>query len=229
MLEFFQFILILFVVPSLAVGALALKSQTIKGVLAFTTVSQIGFVLIGVASASVSGFKFSFLYLLIYCLQITCVLTVLLLLNTKHRIFSLSQLSMIKLVNRRYYYGLLLVIFSLCGVPPIAGFYIKYFVLLQTYLAGLFFMTFLGLLSGYLMAIIYLQVALEILAVPDARTNWSSLCKVSPLHSRFSSVFFYLKLTKGLEVLLIILFVLFAGFFVFLPFMIIWSGNFTFF
>ncbi len=51
---------------------------------------------------------------------------------------------------------------SLAGFPPFAGFFLKYFLFLHVYKAGFFFVALVGVLSGYIMSIIYLQILIEL-------------------------------------------------------------------
>ena len=77
-------------------------------------------------------------------------------LHKKHQFSNLNQLFLVKQYSTVYYYSLVFIFFSLAGVPPLAGFFTKYFLFLQIYSAGMYSLAIAGLVSGFIMAIVYL-------------------------------------------------------------------------
>lgn len=144
------------------VGCLAYREQNIRTILAYTTVSQMGYVMAGLICNNVDAWRYAFFYLLMYSIQIAVFFSILLLLQNKINITHLNQLYLVKFYNIRFYYVLLLVFFSFAGIPPFSGFFLKYFLFLQLYQNGWYILTICGLISGFLMAIIYLQMILQL-------------------------------------------------------------------
>lgn len=156
--------LLFFIVPSLFIGCFALRATALKEILAYTTVSQLGYVFLGVVAATPITLKYSFLYLVFYAIQIFGVGTILMFLQRVVQINRIQQLAVIKHINAFYYYALVLIFFSLCGVPPLGGFFVKYFLFLEIYQAGYFGLAFVSLLSGYFMSLIYLNLAIALIS-----------------------------------------------------------------
>jgi NADH-quinone oxidoreductase subunit N len=157
----------LFVLPSMFIGCLAYREQDLKTILAYTTVSQMGYVLSGCISFNAEAIKFSLYYLVVYCVHLIALFTILLILQEKYHFTNLNQLYLLRYYNKTYWYLLIIIFFSFAGVPPFSGFFLKYFLFLHVYNAGLFMVALCGILSGFCMALIYLQVIFQIVWVKD--------------------------------------------------------------
>jgi NADH-quinone oxidoreductase subunit N len=172
--------LFLFVLPSLFVGCLAFRSQDLGQVLAYTTVSNLGYILSGFLVATEQSIQYSLIYLAVYSAQLIGLFVIFIILHKKHKFYNLNQLFLVKQYSTVYYYSLVFIFFSLAGVPPLAGFFTKYFLFLQIYSAGMYTLAIAGLVSGFIMAIVYLQITLQLVLVK--RNNYRS---------------FYYELTKS--------------------------------
>ena len=128
---FFQPIIIFSAIGSMIVGSLgALKQIRIKRFIAYTSINQIGFILLGIASCNFIGLISSIMYTIIYA--ITSLIFFILLLNTEHLInrknmVYLSDLYNFSLYNNKNSKFLILSILSMAGLPPLAGFFGKLF------------------------------------------------------------------------------------------------------
>jgi NADH-quinone oxidoreductase subunit N len=134
-----QQMLMLLAVASLAVGNFAAIAQTnIKRMLAFSTISHMGFVLIGLASGVVNGhteaagnaYGSSMFYVVSYVLTTLASFGIILLLS-RHG-FESEEISDFAGLNQRspFYAGIMaMCLFSLAGIPPMVGFYAKLAVL----------------------------------------------------------------------------------------------------
>ncbi|PKO62083.1 MAG: NADH-quinone oxidoreductase subunit NuoN [Betaproteobacteria bacterium HGW-Betaproteobacteria-18] len=134
-----QPMLMLLAIGSLAIGNLAAIAQTnIKRMLAFSTISHMGFVLIGMMSGAVSGhpeaaanaYSSSMFYVVSYVLTTLASFGVILLLSRSG--FESEEISDFAGLNQRspFYAGIMAVcLFSLAGIPPMIGFYAKLAVL----------------------------------------------------------------------------------------------------
>jgi len=155
------------------VGCLAYRIQDLKTILAYTTVSQLGYIMAGFITSNPLAIKYSLLYLLVYCLQLIGIFIIFLVLQTKYDFTNLNQLFLIKKYNKFYYYLLIIIFFSLAGIPPLSGFFIKYFLFLHIYNSGFFIIAILGLLSGFIMSIIYLQIILQLMTSKESHATVS--------------------------------------------------------
>ncbi|MEJ2059624.1 MAG: NADH-quinone oxidoreductase subunit NuoN [Gammaproteobacteria bacterium] len=122
-----QQMLIILSVLSMVIGNLVAIAQTnIKRMLAYSTISHVGFILLGVLSGLSSGYAAAMFYTLIYAIMTTGAFGVLLLMSRQG--FEAEKLSDLKGLNDRnpwYAFIMLLLMFSMAGVPPTVGFYAK--------------------------------------------------------------------------------------------------------
>jgi NADH-quinone oxidoreductase subunit N len=131
-----QGMLVVMAVLSLAIGNLAAIMQTnIKRMLAYSTISHMGFLLLGVLSGTYGGYTAGMFYVITYVLTTLAVFGVIMLLARQG--FESEEISDLAGLNQRspLYAGVMAVgMFSLAGVPPLVGFYAK-LVVLETLLA----------------------------------------------------------------------------------------------
>jgi NADH-quinone oxidoreductase subunit N len=166
-----QQMLMVLAVASLAVGNLAAIAQTnIKRMLAFSTISHMGFVLIGMMSGVVAGhaeaagnaYGSSMFYVVSYVLTTLASFGVILLLARNG--FESEEISDFAGLNQRspYYAGIMAVcLFSLAGIPPMIGFYAKLAVLQALLASGGVFNTGLAVFAvmmSLIGAFFYLRV-----------------------------------------------------------------------
>jgi NADH-quinone oxidoreductase subunit N len=123
--------LIVMAVLSLVIGNVTAIVQTnLKRMLAYSTISHMGFMLLGVAAGSALGFSASMFYVIVYVLMTLGSFGMILLLSRAG--FEAENLEDFKGLNQRspwYAFVMLLLMFSMVGVPPTVGFYAKLAVL----------------------------------------------------------------------------------------------------
>lgn len=156
---------ILFILPSMFIGCLAYRSADLKTILAFTTVSQLGYIMSAFIVHDAAALRYGILYLIVYMLNLAGVFIVFILIQKRFFLVNINQLFLIKYYSKKWFYITFILFASLAGFPPFAGFYLKYFLFLHIYKAGFFGLSIAGLISSYIMAIIYLQLLVE-LAMP---------------------------------------------------------------
>ncbi len=161
--EVWMFSLYLCIGLSIFIGCLGFRVSNLKKILAYTTVSQFSYILVGIISSTQEGLYASYYYLGWYLLSLAGLITIFILLSNKYEITELNQLYLVKKINPFYYYTLAVIFFSIIGVPPFTGFFVKFFVFLEAYRQGFFFLAILGLVSGFLIAILYLQILLQLI------------------------------------------------------------------
>jgi len=199
------------------VGCLAYRLQDLKTILAYTTVSQLGYVMAGFIVSSPLAIKYSLIYLLVYCFQLVGVFVIFLILQAKYDFTNLNQLFIIKKYNKFYYYLLIIIFFSLSGVPPLSGFFIKYFLFLHIYNSGFFIVAILGVVSGFIMSIIYLQMTLQIMTVKESHVDLNVYEHNKKVSSLGAYSTFYNQIVFGLNCFLFGLLLFNAFFFFVLP------------
>jgi NADH-quinone oxidoreductase subunit N len=145
---------------SLVVGNLAAIAQTnLKRMLAYSAISHIGFLLFGFMSGTLNGFVASMLYVSVYVLMTLGGFGMILLLSRQG--FESENLDDLKGLSTRspwYAFIMLLLMFSMAGVPPTIGFYAKFAVLQAALQAGMVKLVVFAVLMAVIGAFYYLRV-----------------------------------------------------------------------
>jgi NADH-quinone oxidoreductase subunit N len=163
-----QQMLIVLAVLSMGVGNLAAIAQTnIKRMLAYSTIAQMGFMLLGLLSGVVGGnlnsaadaYSASMFYVVTYVLMSLGAFGMVLLLSRAG--FEADALEDFRGLNQRspwYAFMMLVLMFSLAGIPPTVGFYAKLAVIQATVNAGLIWLAVVSVLFSLVGAFYYLRV-----------------------------------------------------------------------
>lgn len=155
-----QGMLIIMAVLSISIGNLAAIAQTnFKRMLAYSTISHVGFILYGIFSASSNGYASSMFYVTAYVLMALAAFGMILLLSRKG--FEAEELDDLKGLNQRspwHAFLLLIVMFSMAGIPPTIGFYAKFAVLQAALQAGFVWLVVFAVLMAVVGAFYYLRV-----------------------------------------------------------------------
>ena len=155
-----QGMLVVLSVVSMVLGNLVAIAQTnLKRMLAYSTISHMGFVLLGVLAGSLNGYASAMFYVLVYVLTALAGFGVILLLSREG--FESEELEDLKGLNRRnpwFAFIMLLVMFSMAGVPPLAGFFAKLSVLQAALQQGLVWLVVLAVMMSLIGAFYYLRV-----------------------------------------------------------------------
>jgi NADH-quinone oxidoreductase subunit N len=147
---------------SIAFGAFGALVQTkIKRFVGYTTVNQMGYLFIGVSSGDLLGLQASFLYLFFYLVMGFSFFSILLYINdfnTGRDVLFINQLTNFGSRHRNLSVGLVLVLFSMAGIPPLAGFFGKFFLFFSAFKAGNQSLIFFGLAMNVVSAFYYLRL-----------------------------------------------------------------------
>jgi NADH-quinone oxidoreductase subunit N len=151
---------VLLAVASLALGNLAAIAQTnLKRMLAYSTISHMGFLLLGVLSGTVEGFGAAMFYAIVYVLMGLGAFGMILLMAREG--FEAENLDDLRGLNRKnpwYAFVMLLLMFSLAGIPPTVGFWAKLFVLQAVVSIGYVWLAVLAVVFSLIGAFYYLRV-----------------------------------------------------------------------
>jgi len=155
-----QQMLVVLSVLSMAIGNLVAIAQTnIKRMLAYSTIANVGFLLLGILSATPEGYAASMFYVITYAIMVSGAFGVVLLLSRAG--FESDQLDDFKGLNQRspwIAFLMLMVMFSTAGIPPLVGFYAKLAVLRAAINAGLVWLAIVAVVFSIIGAFYYLRV-----------------------------------------------------------------------
>ena len=155
-----QQVIILISVLSMGLGAFAAIAQSnIKRLMAYSSIGHVGYALIGLAAASPEGARGLLYYLLIYMIMNLGVWAVILSMRVQGRyVETLDDLKGISKTNPGIALVMVILMFSMAGVPPTAGFLAKYFVFMSAVNAGLITLAVIGVLASAVGAFYYLRI-----------------------------------------------------------------------
>ncbi len=185
--EWGQFFIVMALL-SLALGNIVAIAQTnIKRLLAYSTIAHIGFLLLALLAAPTQSFAPAMYYVIVYAIMSACAFGVLILLSAKG--IELEKLDDLKGLCQRspwIAFLMLLVMFSLAGVPPTVGFYAKFMVLKALVDMQLVWLAAVGVIFSIIGAFYYLRVVwymyFEKADLPNAVGGASDMRAVLSIH-----------------------------------------------
>ena len=142
------------------VGAFATVVQTnIKRLMAYSSIGHVGFVLVGIAAGSTLGIQGVLIYLAIYLFMNVGTFAVILSMRQKGRMVEgIDDLAGLSKTHPMMAFVMAVLMFSMAGVPPLAGFWGKFYVFMAAVEAGQFTLAIVGLLSSVVSAYYYLRI-----------------------------------------------------------------------
>ncbi|MBX9827060.1 MAG: NADH-quinone oxidoreductase subunit NuoN [Xanthobacteraceae bacterium] len=155
-----QQIVVFVSIASMVLGAFAAIGQTnIKRLMAYSSIGHMGFALVGLAAGTAEGIQGVLVYLAIYLAMTVGTFAVILAMRRDGgMVENISDLSGLARTNPAQAFFLALLLFSLAGIPPLAGFFAKYYVFLGAIKAGLFTLAVIGVLTSVVGAYYYLVI-----------------------------------------------------------------------
>ena len=155
-----QTIIIFISIASMILGAVAAMVQkNFKRLLAYSSIGHIGYALAGVATGAVSGYQSAIVYISIYVIMNIGAFSCLYLLKKDGQYKeNISDLSGISKKNPLLAISLLIILFSLAGVPPLGGFFAKFYVFVSVLEKEMYALAIIGLLTTVMSAFYYLKI-----------------------------------------------------------------------
>ena len=155
-----QTIIIFISIASMILGAVAAMVQkNIKRLLAYSSIGHIGYALAGVSTGVISGYESAITYISIYVIMNIGAFSCLYLLKKDGQYKeNISDLSGISKKNPILSIALLIILFSLAGIPPLGGFFAKFYVFLAVLEQQMYTLAIIGLLTTVLSAFYYLKI-----------------------------------------------------------------------
>ncbi|MCZ6798061.1 MAG: NADH-quinone oxidoreductase subunit NuoN [Gammaproteobacteria bacterium] len=152
--------LIVLAVASLAIGNIIAIAQTnFKRMLAYSTISHVGFILLGILSGTATGYASAMFYTLTYAITASVAFGVLILLNRRGaEAENISDLSGLNDSNPWYAALLAIAMFSMAGLPPTVGFYAKLSVLQSVVQIDLVWLAVIAVLFSVIGLFYYLRI-----------------------------------------------------------------------
>ena len=160
MIEQWQPILIFLSIASMIFGAIAAIGQNnLKRLIAYSSIGHMGYALAGLSTNSNEGIQGSIVYITIYLFMNLAFFCCLLMLKRNDEYFeTVDDLSGLSKNHPILSLSLLVILFSLAGIPPLAGFFAKFYVFKAVIEQSMYFLAIVGLLSTVIAAFYYLKI-----------------------------------------------------------------------
>lgn len=147
-------------VASMLLGSFAAIGQrNIKRMMAYSTIGHMGFALVGVAANSVEGIRGVLIYLAIYVVMNAGVFCCILAMRRGgEQVESIDDLAGLSRSQPVVAFFFAMLLFSLAGIPPLAGFFAKFYVFMAAVQSGLYTLAIIGFVTSVIAAFYYLRV-----------------------------------------------------------------------
>jgi NADH-quinone oxidoreductase subunit N len=155
-----QQIIVFVAIASMVLGSFAAIGQkNIKRLMGYSSIGHMGFALVGLASGTVEGAQGVLIYIAIYVAMTLGAFAVILTMKRNGQaVEQISDLTGLSRTNPLLAFFFMMLLFSLAGVPPLAGFFAKWYVFVAAINAHLFTLAVIGVLSSVVGAFYYLAI-----------------------------------------------------------------------
>ena len=155
-----QTIIIFISIASMILGAVAAIGQkNIKRLFAYSSIGHMGYALAGIATGAISGYHSSIVYITIYVVMNIGAFSCLYLMK-KDGVYkeNISDLSGVSKKHPLLAISFLIILFSLAGIPPLGGFFAKFYVFSSVLEHKMYTLAIVGLLTTVISAVYYLKI-----------------------------------------------------------------------
>jgi len=160
MIDQWQIIIIFLSIASMIFGAVAAIGQkNLKRLVAYSSIGHMGFALAGLSSGTNEGIQSSIIYISIYLIMNLGLFSCLFMMKRNDQYYeNIDDLSGLSKNHPLISLSLLIILFSLAGIPPMAGFFAKFYVFSAVIKESMYFLAITGLLSTIISAFYYLRI-----------------------------------------------------------------------
>lgn len=168
MVEQWQTLLYAVIIITITLGNLmALKQENLKRFMAFSSISQAGYIMLGVIGGNDLGMTSLVFYILVYIAANLAAFTVINVIEQKAGKVDMSDYNGLYQSNPKLSFLMTLALFSLAGIPPFAGFFSKFFIFAAAFSAGFYLVVFIALLNTIISLFYYLRIVKAMYIVPN--------------------------------------------------------------
>jgi NADH-quinone oxidoreductase subunit N len=155
-----QQVVVVISLASMALGAVAAVVQTnIKRLLAYSSIGHMGYALVGLAATSLEGLQAVIIYMTLYAIMSAGVFCVVLLMRKKNKMVeNISDLSGLGKDQPLLALAMSILMFSMAGIPPLAGFFGKLFIFQAAVSKGMYALAVFGVLTSVVAAYYYIRI-----------------------------------------------------------------------
>ncbi len=160
MIDQWQMIIIFLSIASMIFGAIAAIGQkNLKRLVAYSSISHMGYALAGLTTGTNEGIQSSIIYLSIYLVMNLALFSCIFMMRRNENYFeNIDDLSGLSKNHPVLSFSMLIILFSLAGIPPLAGFFAKFYIFKAVIEQSMYFLAIVGLLSTVIAAFYYLRI-----------------------------------------------------------------------
>ncbi len=160
MMQEWQQVIVVISMASMLLGGVAAVAQTnIKRLLAYSSIGHMGYALVGLAAASAAGVQAVIVYMTIYAVMSAGAFAVVLMMKKDGRMVEdISDLAGLGKAQPLLAFAMSVLMFSMAGIPPLAGFFGKLFVFQAAVAEGLYTLALVGVLTSVVAAFYYIRI-----------------------------------------------------------------------
>ena len=164
-----QMIIIFLSVASMIFGGVAAIGQkNLKRLVAYSSISHMGYALAGLSTGTNYGIQSSITYISIYLVMNLALFSCLFMMKMQNKYFeNIEDLSGISKNHPLLSFAFLIILFSLAGIPPLAGFFAKFYIFMAVIEQSMYFLAITGLLATVISAFYYLRIIKVIYFDPE--------------------------------------------------------------
>jgi len=159
-IEQWQTIIIFLSIASMILGAVAAIGQdNIKRLMAYSSIGHMGYALAGLATGTNSGIQSTIIYLTIYLVMNLGAFGCIFMMKRENIFYeNINDLSGLSKNHPLLALGFLIILFSLAGIPPLAGFFAKFYIFMAVIESKMFVLAIIGLITTVVSAFYYLRI-----------------------------------------------------------------------
>lgn len=159
MIDQWQEVLYWVIIASITLANLfALRQENLKRLMAFSSISQAGYIMLGVIAGTQQGMASLVYYILIYMFANLSVFAVITIIALRAQRFTLEEYNGLYSTNPKLAFLMTLALFSLAGIPPFAGFFSKFFIFAAAFQGGFHLLVFIALVNTIISLYYYLKI-----------------------------------------------------------------------
>ena len=188
-----QMIIIFLSIASMVFGAVAAIGQkNLKRLIAYSSISHMGYALAGLSTGTTQGVQSSITYITIYLVMNLAFFSCLFMLKRNDEYYeNIDDLSGLSKNHPLLSLSLLVVLFSLAGIPPLAGFFAKFYIFVAVINEKMYFLAIVGLLATVIAAFYYLRI-IKIIYFDPEKEKFESKNNLGLKFTLVASTFFIL-------------------------------------
>jgi len=160
LIDQWQSIIVLLSISSMILGAVAAIGQNnLKRLMAYSSIGHMGYALAGLATGTIEGIQSTIIYLTIYLVMNLGVFGCIFMMKRKNVFYeNVSDLSGLSKNHPLFAFSFLIILFSLAGIPPMAGFFAKFYIFMAVIESQMYLLAIIGLLTTVISAFYYIRI-----------------------------------------------------------------------